>query len=143
MHTLLKWFLSLMVAFAITTFFVLPILVSVVPGKVGASLKDYYLSDETAYGLALDFTFVVMYMYKALLLHRYIGGPLWLTLLGVIIVFDFLFGILLNWLSKYESPLVRRLQKWFMKTGIAPYLWDVPYFMIIFFVAAAIYEHTG
>lgn len=143
MHTLLKWFLSLFVAFAITTLFVLPIIVRIVPGKVGASLHDYYLSDETAYGLALDFTFVLMYTYKALLIHRYIGGPLWLTLFGVILVFDFLFGILLNWMSKYESPFVRRLQAWFAKTGIAPYLWDLPYFMIIFFVAAAIYERVG
>jgi hypothetical protein len=80
------------VAFAIATFLILPLLVRIVPGKIGESLRDYYLSDETAYGLAFDFTFVLMYVYKALLLHSRIGGPLWLSLLGVIIVFDFLFG---------------------------------------------------
>jgi hypothetical protein len=142
MNTHVKWFLSLLVAFAIATFLILPFLVHIIPGKMGESLRDYYLSDETAYGLAFDFTFVVMYVYKALILHSRMGAtwPLWVTLLGVVIVFDFLFGVVLNWLTPYESPLVQKLQSWFAKTGIAPYLWDVPYFMIIFLVATVIYE---
>jgi hypothetical protein len=135
-----KWLIALLMSFLITTFLLLPLVVRLVPGDVGKSLRDYYLSDESLYGLTLDFSFIVMYVYKAHLLNPLLGGPLWLTLLGVIFVFDSLFGFLLNWVSRYETPFLRRLQAWFAKTGIAPYLWDIPYFMTIFLLGAVLYE---